>query len=225
MHPVICALTQSGGCCANAFVRLPDDVLLLVVQKLMMRDRCAICAQEDELRLCIACIADQSRALLPCLVPRLTLLCHRLALELVCKRFKHLARDYSSVVHREVQLTGAPGLSCLDWLRAHASDVVTLCIEVNNLHDGMDNFAAIKCLFGCSTQLQHVLFTANHADRAWWRPLSVTAQAWSMFLCVFDLHFHSKLVQISNSACRTKSCAAWKVRAGRLRPAGCDLWK
>ncbi len=210
-------MTQSGGCRADAFVTFPDDVLLIVVQKLTMRDRCAPCVlAKMSSKVCISWTADRSRALLPCLVPRLMMLCHRLALELVCQRFRHLAKDHSSAVHREAQLAGAPSQSCLDWLRAHASDVATLCIEVNNWQDGRESFAAIKCLFGCSTQLHHVLSTVNHADRARLRPpASVTAQMWPMFLAVFDLHFHSKLVQISNSACRTKSCAAWKVRAGR----------
>ena len=143
------------------------------------------------------------------------MLCHRLALERVCKRFLHLARDYSSLVHREVQLTGKLDLSCLVWLRAHASVVVTLSIDVNTLDDGVDNFAAIDLLFACSTQLQHVLLTVSHTDRTWSRPCSsVTAMAWRQFLWEFDQHFHFKLVQILNSACRTKKCAAWKVCAG-----------
>ncbi len=62
-------LTQSEGGPAEAFATLPEDVLLLIVQKLTLRDRCALCALEDELRLCVGCLADQSITLLPCLVP------------------------------------------------------------------------------------------------------------------------------------------------------------
>jgi len=91
-------LTQSGGCRADAFVTFPDDVLLIVVQKLTMRDRCAPCVlAKMSSKVCISWTADRSRALLPCLVPRLMMLCHRLALERVCKRFRHLAMDNSSV--------------------------------------------------------------------------------------------------------------------------------
>jgi len=89
-------------------------------------------------------------------LPRaLTMLCHRLALELVCKRSRRLAKAYSHILHREVLLTEALNPAGLGWLRAHAKDVVTLRVEASDLNEGMDTVAAaVRCLLCRSAQLQ-----------------------------------------------------------------------
>jgi hypothetical protein len=136
-----------------------------------------------------------------------TMLCHRLALELVCKRSRRLAKAYSHILHREVLLTEALNPACLGWLRAHANDIVTLRIEASDLNEGMHTVAtAVRCLLRRSGQLQDVHVTIDTADQGplglnllhqkdvWLAYLDGMKEVWLAHLNGMDEEFKSQLV-------------------------------
>ena len=148
-----------------------------------------------------------------------TMLCHRLALELVCKRSRHLAKRFSYILHREVLLTvdcqwtgAAPALSpaCLGWLRAHASDIVTLRVETDVLVGGLDTVAAaVRCLLRRSAQLQGVHFPVDLGMQR--LNLLYQKEVWPADLERMDRDFKSELVLASTCHFLTGACAAWRV--------------
>jgi hypothetical protein len=147
------------------------------------------------------------------------MLCHRLALELVCKRSRHLAKRFSYILHREVLLTEALNPACLGWLRAHANDIVTLRIEANDLDEGVDTVAtAVRCLLCRSGQLQDVHFTVDIGDQE--LNLAYKKDVWPGYLRCIDAQFKSELVLASTSPLLTSLCAAGRVcpdRSSRRR--------
>ncbi len=171
-------------------------------------------------------------------MPRaLTMLCHRLALELVCKRSRRLAKAYSHILHREVLLTEALNPAGLGWLRAHAKDVVTLRVEASDLNEGMDTVAAaVRCLLCRSAQLQDVHVTVDIGNLQLNRPYQTDklnrlyqTDVWPVYLRGIDAKCKSQLVLASTRHLLTSSCATWRVyqdRSSRRRwqRAICRLW-
>ncbi len=160
------------------------------------------------------------------------MLCHRLALELVCKRSRRLAKEHSYILHNEVLLTldwqwtgTAPALALnpawLGWLRAHANDIVTLRIEANDLDAGMRTVAtAVKCLLCRSGQLRYVHVTIDNGDLR--LNLLYQKDVWPAYLEGLDRKLKSQLVLASTSTLLTSSRAAWRVCQDR---SSCRRWQ